>query len=93
MYTNNFQLKIIPSRIYRLVIKSFSVAYGGVSRIIIPKITVQEQKNIVDYVDLLISDRFQNDESYDIHKSELDEIIYELYGLSREDVKYIEHNC
>ena len=40
MYTNNFQLKIIPSRIYRLVIKSFSVAYGGVSRIIIPKITL-----------------------------------------------------
>ena len=40
MYTNNFQLKIIPSRIYRLVIKSFSVAYGAVSRIIIPKITL-----------------------------------------------------
>ena len=40
MYTNNFQLKIIPSRIYRLVIKSFSIAYGSVSRIIIPKITL-----------------------------------------------------
>ena len=40
MYTNNFQLKIIPSRIYRLVIKSFSVAYSAVSRIIIPKITL-----------------------------------------------------
>ena len=40
MYTNNFQLKIIPSRIYRLIIKSFSVAYGAVSRIIIPKITL-----------------------------------------------------
>ena len=79
--------------IYCSAIRTMHFDSNYIGKIIIPKITVQEQKNIVDYVDLLISDRFQNDESYDIHKSELDEIIYELYGLSREDVKYIEHNC
>jgi len=57
----------------------------------IPKIKIEDQTLIIEYVDKILNLKKQkSDEDARILESKLDRLVYELYGLTEEEIRIVE---
>ena len=62
-----------------------------IGKIFIPKITLEQQKPLVDLV-LEIENKIKFSENYSFLENKINEIIYNLFNLSNDNIETIEKN-
>jgi adenine-specific DNA-methyltransferase len=67
------------------------ITLGDIRQLPFPKIEISEQKKFIKLVDDILVAKEKNEQTT-IAENEIDTLVYELYGLSEEEIKIIENN-
>ena len=95
---NKYLLAILNSNLVAYLMKIWSISRRGgyleykvqyVEKIPIKNISAKEQKPYIDLVDKIFSAKQLGEDSSD-YENKIDELVYKLYGISKEEQKIIE---